>query len=436
MQYGCKNDDLDLQHETEPEQFPDNIWRLDMKLFDSLLFMLNEMSPYILLGFFIAGVMLAFIPQRTFARHLSGTGLKSVIKSALIGVPLPLCSCGVLPTAIAMRRNGSSRAAATSFLIATPQTGIDSIAATWSLLGPAFAVIRPIAAFVTAIFGGAAVGKSEKQEETAACCTAGNDVETEKKSWKTKCVDALRYGYIDLVGSIGGWLVIGLVIAALITVYVPADFFSILGTSPILSMAAVLIVAIPMYVCATGSIPIALSLMLKGLSPGTALVLLMAGPAANFASFTLISKEMGRKAAVIYLISIIVGAIGFGLAIDYLLPAGWFNVSDMQAAAGGHHEFSVFSTVCSAILATLLVITFIKGHKHAHITTTKMTKEYTIKGMNCPHCQASVTKSISAVKGVREVSVNLSTGKATVEGDQSDEDVIEAVRNAGFDAEA
>lgn len=407
-----------------------------MKLFDSLLFMLNEMSPYILLGFFIAGVMHAFIPQRTFARHLSGTGFKSVFKSALIGVPLPLCSCGVLPTAIAMRRNGSSRAAATSFLIATPQTGIDSIAATWSLLGPAFAVIRPIAAFVTALFGGAAVGKSEKQEEAAACCSVKeNDAEHDNKGFGAKCVDALRYGYIDLVGSIGGWLVVGLIIAALITVYVPADFFSILGTRPVLSMIAVLIVAIPMYVCATGSIPIALSLMLKGLSPGTALVLLMAGPAANFASFTLISKEMGRKAAVIYLISIIIGAMGFGLSIDYLLPASWFDVSNMQAAAGSHHEFSIFSTICSAILVALLIITFIKGHKHNHITPSKMTKEYTIKGMNCPHCQAAVTKSISSVKGVREVSVNLSTGKASVEGEQSDADVIGAVRSAGFDAE-
>ena len=133
-----------------------------MELFNSLLYMLNQMSPYILLGFLIAGIIHAFIPQRTFARHLSGTGWKSVVKSALIGVPLPLCSCGVLPTAIAMRRNGASRAASTSFLISTPQTGVDSIAATWSLLGPAFAILRPIAALSTAVAGGVAVGKSEQ----------------------------------------------------------------------------------------------------------------------------------------------------------------------------------------------------------------------------------------------------------------------------------
>lgn len=244
-----------------------------MELLDSLLFMLNEMSPYILLGFLIAGLMHAFIPQQTLARHLSGTGWRAVVKSTLIGVPLPLCSCGVLPTAIAMRRNGASRAASTSFLIATPQTGVDSIAATWSLLGPAFAVIRPAAALVTAVFGGLAVGKAESKDNSH-LHTSCDQTDEHPKGYKYRCMAALRYGFIDLVGSIGGWLVTGLIIAALITVYVPADFFTILGQNPIISMLLVLVIAIPMYVCATGSIPIAMSLMLKGLSPGTALVLL------------------------------------------------------------------------------------------------------------------------------------------------------------------
>lgn len=403
-----------------------------MELLNSLLFMLNEMSPYILLGFLIAGVMHAFIPQRTFARHLSGTGWKAVVKSAAIGIPLPLCSCDVLPTAIAMRRNGASRAASTSFLISTPQTGVDSIAATWSLLGPAFALLRPLAALVTAVLGGMAVGKSEATTDTETC-RVEDAVSDETKSISRKCLDALRYGFIDLVGSIGGWLVTGLIIAALITVYVPADFFSALGSNPLLSMITVLVIAVPMYVCATGSIPIALSLVLKGLSPGTTFVLLMAGPAANFASFTLISREMGRKAAIIYLISIILGAIAFGLVIDYLMPAEWFRVGSTHGIAGHDHGFSLFPSICSAILVTLLAITFTKGHKHHHIKLSTMTKEYTIKGMNCSHCQATVTKSISSVKGVKQVDVNLSTGIATVEGEHNAEDIITAVRNAGFD---
>ena len=394
--------------------------------------MLNEMSPYILLGFFIAGLMHAFVPQKTFGRHLAGTDWRSVVKSAAIGVPLPLCSCGVLPAAIAMHRNGASRASTTSFLVATPQTGIDSIAATWSLLGPAFAAIRPIAALVTAIFGGIAVGRSERKNIHISCQSILQE-EIQHKGFVRKLLDAMRYGFIDLVGSIGGWLVAGLVIAALITVYVPADFFAVIGSKPILSMITVLVIAIPMYVCATGSIPIALSLMLKGLSPGTALVLLMAGPAANFASFTLISREMGRKSAFIYLASIVVGSMTFGLIIDYLLPANWFMLGNAQAMAGKEHAFSLLSTICSAILVILLIVTFIKKHKRNHITISAMTKEYTIKGMNCSHCQATVAKSISSVKGVKQVDVNLSTGIATVEGEHNSDDIASAVRNAGFD---
>lgn len=407
-----------------------------MKLLNSLFYMLNEMSPYVLLGFFIAGLMHAFVPQRTFARHLSSTGWRAVVKAALVGIPLPLCSCGVLPTAIAMRRNGASRAAATSFLVATPQTGVDSIAATWSLLGPAFAIIRPVAALVTAILGGWAVGKAEGTTAAVQHTSVPSvDIVDSKNSLGRKCISALHYGFVDLVGSIGGWLVVGLIIAALITVYVPSDFFATLGRWPLLSMLAVLVVAVPMYVCATGSIPIAMSLVLKGLSPGTALVLLMAGPAANFASFALISREMGRKPAFIYLGSIVVGALFFGLTIDYLLPSRWFELPGMLHAGCCTGEFSTFATVCSVVLAVLLVVSFVRGHHHNHVDTGSKVRSYRVTGMNCSHCRSTVERNIGAVKGVRAVDVSLSTGLAVVEGTQRDEDIVEACRAAGFDVE-
>ena len=408
-----------------------------MNFLDSLLYMLNEMSPYILLGFLIAGLLHAFVSRETFARHLSGNSFGTVVKAALIGVPLPLCSCGVLPTAIAMRRNGASRAASSAFLISTPQTGVDSIAATWSLLGPAFAVMRPIAALVTAVFGGAAVGVTERNpEESEACSVAPDAIEERPSTFVGKVVASLRYGFIDLVGSIGLWLTIGLIIAALITVYVPADFFAILGNKPIVSMVIALIVAVPMYVCATGSIPIALSLILKGLSPGTAFVLLMAGPAANFASFTLISREMGRKAATVYLGSIIVGAMAMGLAIDYLMPARWFAIGHDAAMHGAcHHEFSTFSTICSAVLAGLLIYSLIRRFYNPKTNIhTDMTQEYIITGMNCPHCQNAVKKAIAAVDGVDTVEVDIHAGLATVDGSVDHAAVIEAVHAAGFEA--
>lgn len=409
-----------------------------MQIIHSLIYMLCEMAPYILLGFLIAGLLHAFVPDDTFARHLSGRGWKSVVKAAAIGVPLPLCSCGVLPTAIALRRGGASKASSTSFLIATPQTGVDSIAATASLLGPAFAVIRPIAALVTSFFGGIGVGMAERSDSAGASSTQACQLQAEapvSRSFARKCVDALRYGFIDLTGSIGGWLVAGLVIAALITVFVPADALAVLGDRPLLAMVVVLIVAVPMYVCATGSIPIALSLMLKGLSPGTALVLLMAGPAANFASFALISREMGRRTALIYLGSIVVGAMAFGLAIDYLMPASWFDVSSKIASASCHPaEIGLFPMICAGILVALLIFTFIRNHFHKSITTADMTQTYIISGMNCPHCQASVTKAIASVAGVDKVDVSLAGKSAVVEGSPSADDVIAAVRAAGFDS--
>ena len=410
-----------------------------MELLKPLMYMVDEMSPYILLGFLIAGVIHAFVPQTTFARHLSAKDWRAVVKAAAIGIPLPLCSCGVLPTAIGMRRKGASRAASTSFLIATPQTGVDSIAATWSLLGPAFAIIRPIAALVTAFFGGIAVGKGE---QGAACapqessCNEGCTNGAAPGSFAQRCVSALRYGFVDLIASIGGWLVGGLVIAALITAYVPADFFATVGASPLLTMLMVLVIAIPMYVCATGSIPIALSLMLKGLSPGTAFVLLMAGPAANFASFSLISKEMGRKAAVTYLISIIIGAVAFGLAIDYLLPPTWFDLTatGSDICCNGH-EPGLFTHICSGTFIVLLAAGLFNAHRHHHIKPSTMTATYKIKGMECKHCQQAVAKAISGVKGVEGVDIDLKSGIARVQGSHNPQEVAEAIYQAGFSME-
>ncbi len=419
-----------------------------MTIINALILMLGEMAPYILLGFLIAGLLHSFVPSSAMARHLSGRGLGPVVKAAAFGIPLPLCSCGVLPTAVALRRGGASRAASTSFLIATPQTGVDSIAATASLLGPAFAVVRPIAALVTSLFGGLAVGTFADGDAPAgsdsSCAATGSAAAApeSRRSFGRKLIEALRYGFVELVSSIGGWLVAGLIIAALITVYVPADFFASLGAHPLLAMIAVVIVAIPMYVCATGSIPIALSLMLKGLSPGTAFVLLMAGPAANFASFALISREMGRRAAAIYVGSIVAGALFFGLAIDYLLPASWFALPEGVAAACHHGadgllQLPPLTAICAAILGVLLLTALFRRYVKISVTVKKptdMTTTFNITGMNCPHCQAAVTRAIAGVDGVESVDVSLSAKLATVTGDPEAEDVIEAVRAAGFDA--
>ena len=299
-----------------------------------VLSLINEMSPYLLLGFFFAGVMHAFIPGMVYNRYLGGKGFKSVFYGALFGVPLPLCSCGVLPTAMSLRKQGASKGATASFLISTPETGVDSIIATYSVLGLPFAVIRPVAAFCNAIMGGWLINKFGDKDEVVpvdasakTCCCHHKQEETHHEGFLGKMREALRFGFVEMIEDIGKWLVIGLVIAGLITVFVPDEFFALFRGNTQLSMLLVLCIAIPMYICATGSIPIAVALMMKGLTPGAALVLLMAGPACNMASILVINKTLGRKSLVLYLVSIITMAILWGHVVDYLLPAEWFQMA-------------------------------------------------------------------------------------------------------------
>ena len=299
-----------------------------------VLSLINEMSPYLLLGFFFAGVMHAFIPGMVYNRYLGGKGFKSVFYGSLFGIPLPLCSCGVLPTAMSLRKQGASKGATASFLISTPETGVDSIIATYSVLGLPFAVIRPVAAFCNAIMGGWLINKFGDKDEVVpvdasakTCCCHHKQEETHHEGFLGKMREALRFGFVEMIEDIGKWLVIGLVIAGLITVFVPDEFFALFRGNTQLSMLLVLCIAIPMYICATGSIPIAVALMMKGLTPGAALVLLMAGPACNMASILVINKTLGRKSLVLYLVSIITMAILWGHVVDYLLPAEWFQMA-------------------------------------------------------------------------------------------------------------
>lgn len=405
-----------------------------MEFVRTLLNILNEMSPYILLGLLIAGLLHAFVPSSAMSRHLSGTGFKSVVKGAMIGVPLPLCSCGVLPTAVALHRSGASKASSASFLIATPQTGVDSIAATYSLLGPAFAVIRPVAALLTSVAGGLVVGRTEVAE-TKACPAQPHEEEPVRTTFLHKLKDTFVYGFHTMLASIGKWLMIGLIIGALITMFVPADALAALGDHPLLAMLAVVAIAVPMYVCATGSIPIALSLMLKGLSPGAAFVLLMAGPAANFASITVISRTMGRRAAAAYIGSIVAGAIAFGLLIDYMLPRDWFTAPLTAAAGACHHSLPLFPTICSAILVVLLGAAFLPQifHRKTSNNVNEMTTVYHIKGMSCAHCKATVEKNLAKLPGVESVAVDLASGTAAVEGTHDREAAISLIADLGFE---
>ncbi|MBR7135276.1 MAG: permease [Bacteroidaceae bacterium] len=399
-----------------------------------LIDLLNEMSPFLLLGFMFAGILHEFIPQTVYRKSLAKGDFRSVLLAALIGVPLPLCSCGVLPTAMSLRREGVSKGATVSFLISTPQTGVDSIIATASLLGLPFAVIRPIVAFVTALFGGCMVNKFCKEEEAATIekhsDTAGN------KGFVAKCIGSLKYAFVDMLQDIGKWIVIGLVIAAVITVLVPDGFFTAYNDKPIVSMLIVLAFSIPMYLCATGSIPIAAALMLKGLSPGAALVLLMAGPATNTAAILVINKVLGKRTMILYLFTIIVSAIGFGLLIDYIMPQEWFQThivpqGDMSDCCSAHA--TAWWKWASSILFTILIIVAFAIKYFEPKNSTTMKKSFKIKGMMCNHCKANVEKNIAKIEGVTAVSVDLEAGIAYVDGNFDVNKVIETIDSLGYE---
>ena len=422
--------------------------------------LVNEMAPYLLLGFLIAGLMHAFVPGRIYSRYLSAGNLRSVLLAALFGIPLPLCSCGVLPTAMSLRREGASKGATVSFLIATPQTGVDSIIATFSLLGLPFAIIRPLAALVTSVFGGVLINRFDRNsddnaadtpaavhEHTGHCCAEGTCDATQTpeppQGFGAKLLLALRYGFVDMMQDIGKWLIIGLIVAGLITAFVPASFFADYVNTPLLSIVLVLLLAVPMYLCATGSIPIAAALMLKGLSPGAALVLLMAGPACNVASILVINKVLGRRTLVFYLISIVGGAVAFALGIDYLLPHEWF----IPTFAGEMHDCCTPATplyqwLSTGLLLLLLFNAFVieplrKRRKHRiapalHAHDTKV-QTFTVKGMSCHHCQHNVERAIRSVEGVEDVEVNLERGEARVKGRADAQAICTAVSQLGYE---
>ncbi|MCL2805552.1 MAG: permease [Treponema sp.] len=325
-----------------------------------VILLFNEMSPYLLAGFLFAGFLKAFIPNEKYIGFIAKSDFRSVLWATFAGIPLPLCSCGVIPTAISLHKEGASKGAAISFLTSAPQTNIQSIMATYSLLGLPFAVIRPLAAFISSLMGGLLVNKFQKntpKDETAGKCNK------EDKKQKNKIIQIFHYGFVELLQDIGKWLIIGIIIAGLLVVFLPDDLFSAYLSNPILNMLIVLVIALPSYTCTMGAIPMAAVLMMKGLSAGAAFVFLLAGPVTSIATMTVIGKTLGKRTLIIYLLNIVINALLFGLVIDYLLPAAWFDMSiitDNLLCDSGIKEFSLFKTICSVVLAGLLINAFIQ----------------------------------------------------------------------------
>lgn len=405
-----------------------------LSFFKDFVVILGEMSPYLLLGFFFAGLLHAFMPRRKTERFFNGNPLRSSVLASLFGIPLPLCSCGVIPTGAALYKNGASKGGTISFLISTPQTGVDSILATFSLMGLPFAIIRPLAALVTGITGGlitSSVTPHEKEREHEA------EAAEKQQSFAQRIASVFRYGFVEFIQDISKWLVIGLVLAALISASIPDDFFELINLPPYLQMALILVVSIPLYICATGSIPLAAVLILKGISPGAAFVLLMAGPATNAATITMIGKVLGKRSLLTYLGTIIGGALAFGFLIDYGLPAEWFT-SISHHLAHEHGTALDWWQMASGVVLSLLIINgyviqkmrFKQNTIQLNTGNTMKLETIKVEGMTCNHCKANVESNLEKLSFINKAEVNLGEKTVSLHGDDIDVDKAKETINA------
>ena len=397
------------------------------------------MAPYLLLGFLIAGLLNGVFSKDWLQRKMGKPGWGSSVKAALLGIPLPLCSCGVIPTGVSFHKQGASKGATSSFLISTPQTGVDSILVTYSLMGWAFAIVRPIVAFVTGVLGGIWADQDQKDAKTAAaeapsCSDCSDDQPAAEQHWFDRI---FKYAFVTFLQDISRWLILGLVLATLITIFVPDTLFTEYLSRPWLNMLIVLAASVPLYVCATASVPIAAALLLKGVSPGAALVFLMAGPATNVATLTVLWQTIGKRTTIKYLISIMVGAVGFGLIIDYSLPKEWFTY--FTPAHSGAHEHHILPHWLMAGSGILMVYLILQAEVLKFIPKTNKTTEtmdnsttYAIEGMTCNHCVANVDKNLKALEGVDNVTVDLQKGEAVVDGNVSENKIKSIIEEIGY----
>ena len=348
--------------------------------FIALIELSNAMAPYIIFGLIFAGILHEFVPDTLVTKHLGKDNIFSVLKSTIFGVPLPVCSCGVIPLATSIKKSGASKGSTLSFLISTPITGVDSIMATYGIFGWIFTIYRVITSMIIAMVAGILTNLFDKEEssvkpafsavkvsntlsptfslkkdEENSCCSDSSCCAPEEKGfWFTR---AMSYAFITLLGDIAKPLVWGLIIGALITVAIPESISEILTEYTWFSYVIVIAIAVPMYVCATASLPIAAGLMLSGVSAGAAFVFLSAGPATNTVTIGVVKKMLGTRSLIIYLGSIIVGSIVFGLGLDYL-----FSASDINPASLIHmeEEAGLISIMSSVVLWGLVGYLIVK----------------------------------------------------------------------------
>ncbi len=415
-----------------------------MASWDNLL----VMAPYLLFGFAMAGVLSIVIPASLVERHLGGRGFFASLKAALFGVPLPLCSCGVIPVAASLRRQGAGKGPTAAFLIATPQTGADCIAATYSLMGPIYAVFSVVATFLSGLLGGVCVSLSDRGGGTPSARAAAPAPEGPRENLLLR---AWRHGFVTLPKDIGGTLLFGLLLSGVIAAVIPEDFFARLpgGGGGAGAMALMVVVGIPMYVCATASIPIAATLVLKGISPGAAMVFLMTGPVSNGASIAAVFKLLGKRSGIVYLVSLTAGALLAGCSLDLLFSPATV-AAQVRARVGACH--GAYAPELSAVLFAVALVLILASAQLRRLVRRpaglaakpvaasaagegRSTVVLRVEGMTCGCCAGKVEQALRACAGVEGVAVDARSGQAETVGTGLEADrLAAAVAAAGYRA--
>ncbi len=365
-----------------------------IELLNNIWLVFLDTAFWLLIGLLAAGVIKSFIAEDTMQRWVGGNGIGAILRAALFGAPLPLCSCGVLPAAIGLRRAGASKEATVSFLISTPETSIDSVAVTYALMGPVMAIFRPLAALVNAVGTGllttlvpdepfaerAESGVvesccSSKQEKTepvvSSCCAPKPELteasfcsekkaETDKKQ-VNKLLQVVSYAGADLLDDISQWMAFGIVLAGIMLTFIPPDWLAQCGGG-LTAMLVMLVVGVPMYICAVASTPVAAGLLLAGVSPGAVLVFLLVGPATNIASFALLKQELGLKVTAVYLLGLSFISLMMGLSLEWLLRIQQWQI---EASLGEAH--TMLPGMVSWVSAFILIFLAIKPLRRAVI---------------------------------------------------------------------
>jgi uncharacterized membrane protein YraQ (UPF0718 family)/copper chaperone CopZ len=396
-----------------------------------------EISPYLILGFLFAGLLHTLLGEKYIKKHFAKSGLWSTMKAAIFGIPLPVCSCAVIPLAESLHKDGASKSATMAFLVSTPSSGVDSILATYALMGPVYAIFRPIASFFSGILVGIVThfkGGEKKQNSTV------HEVTNNNKNTKKSLKEIFVYGFKVIPAEISKWLVIGVVIGGAISALVPADFGTkyLLGSS-LLNYVVILLISIPLYVCATGSIPIAAALVTKGVLPGAALALLIAGPATNSVTISFVYKRMGKRVMFFYVFSIIVVSVVSGLIFDVI----WKNIGgqvDLVAAGGAHLPYSV-KLLCAIVIVLIFINTkydmggLFKRFRKGEIMNEENIHTIKVPDMTCQHCKMTITNALKEVPGIQSVSIDLGTREVLVEAKVDRQVIVDRIKEKGYQPE-